>query len=140
MDTPKTTAIENKRIATLTTGAITTTTESAVAAMLAAVEAAEAKTAEMRAAVEAFIKEFEEATNSLADNVTTHIASCQAAIDSFQHHHLKILNIPEQAVSTPEPTQEPAEPPTRTVPRAVNFDEELGKLRAIVPSAVDGRH
>ena len=134
-----TTAAETKRIATLTTGAIKSTTESAIAAMMKAVEAAEAKTAEMRQAVEEFVKEFEEATNSLADNVQTHVASCQAAIDSFQAHHLKILNIPEPA---PEPVQEQVakvEQPPRKVPRAVNLDDELGKLVALTPSTVDGR-
>jgi hypothetical protein len=130
-----TSAAETKRIATLTTGAIKSTTESAVAAMLKAVEAAETKTAEMRLAVEDFIKEFEEATNNLADNVQTHVASCQAAIDSFQAHHLKILNVPEPA---PEPVQEQAAPP-RPGPRAVNLDDELSKLQALTPSAVDGR-
>jgi hypothetical protein len=133
-----TSAAETKRIAVLTTGAIKSTTESAVAAMLKAVEAAESKTAEMRLAVEDFIKEFEEATNNLADNVQSHVASCQAAIDSFQAHHLKILNVPE-----PEPVQEQTaakvEHITRPVPRAVNLDDELGKLRALTPSAVDGK-
>jgi hypothetical protein len=126
---------DNKRIATLTTGAIKSTTESAVSAMMAAVEAAEAKTIEMRTAVENFIRNFEEATNSLADNVNHHVASCQAAIDSFQDHHLKLLNLPEPQ---PEPEPEP-QPVQATRPRAVNLDDELGKLQALTPSAVDGR-
>lgn len=87
------TADENARIATLTTGAIKTTTETAVKAMLAAVEAAEAKTKEMRAAAEEYIKQFERITHELADNVNSHVVSCQAAIEAFQGHHLKILNI-----------------------------------------------
>jgi predicted component of type VI protein secretion system len=87
------TEAETNRIASLTTGAVKSTAESAIKAMLAAVEAAEEKTREMRAAVEEYIKEFEEGTNSLSENVTAHVSSCQSIIDSFQAHHLKILNV-----------------------------------------------
>ena len=104
------TADENKRISTLTTGAIKTTTDNAIKAMIAAVEAAEAKTAEMRAAVEEYIKEFEEGTNSLSENVNAHVSSCQSIIDSFQAHHLKILNVE---------------------PRAAEVEVNLAKLRVI---------
>jgi hypothetical protein len=87
------TSEENKRIATLTTGAINTTTEAAIKAMMAAVEAAEEKTREMRAAAEQFVSEFEQATRDLAENVSAHVSACQAAIDSFNKHHLTILNV-----------------------------------------------
>jgi len=132
------TADENKRISTLTTGAIKTTTEGAIKAMIAAVEAAEAKTQEMRAAMEEYVAEFEKVTETLAEHVSTHVASCQAAIDSFQEHHLKILNVPEPTPETPavEQLQRAAELPR---PRPVNLDEELVKLRAIAPAAVEGR-
>ena len=43
---------DNEKIAMLTTGALKTTMESAVKAMMAAVEAAEEKTKELRAATE----------------------------------------------------------------------------------------
>lgn len=83
---------ENKRVAALTTGAIKTTAQSAIEAMLVAVKAAEDKTNEMRDMVEAYVAEFEKTTTQLAESVDLHVRSCQAAIDSFQDHHLKILN------------------------------------------------
>lgn len=86
------TSEQNQQIAHLTVGALKTTMDSAIKAMLAAVEAAEAKTQEMREQTEQFIADFENATNTLSDSVAAHVASCQAAIDSFQAHHLKILN------------------------------------------------
>jgi len=128
------TADESKKISTLTTGAIKTTTDNAVKAMIAAVEAAEAKTQEMRAAMEEYVAEFEKVTETLADHVSTHVASCQAAIDSFQEHHLKILNV-DPAPETPAVEELRA----RALPRPVDLDEELGKLRAIAPAAVEGR-
>jgi di/tripeptidase len=87
------TEAENQRIATLTTDAVKATAGSAIKAMLAAVEAAEEKTREMRESVEQYIRDFEEGTNSLSENVTAHVSSCQTIIDSFQAHHLKILNV-----------------------------------------------
>jgi len=87
------TEAETNRIASLTTGAVKTTAESAIKAMLAAVEAAEEKTREMRAVVEERIKDFEQDTATLSDNVNAHVSSCQTIIDSFQAHHLKILNV-----------------------------------------------
>ena len=95
---------DNERIAMLTTGALTTTMESAVKAMMAAVEAAEEKTRELRAATEEFISEFKQVTSKLSDNVNAHVLSCQAAIDTFQAHHLKILNVdpPKQRELTDE--------------------------------------
>jgi hypothetical protein len=83
---------DNEKIAQLTTGALKTTMESAVKSMLAAVEAAEEKTKELRAATEEFIRDFEQVTSNLADNVNSHVMACQGAIDTFQAHHLKILN------------------------------------------------
>ena len=111
------TSDENKRIASLTIGAIKTTAGEAVKAMVAAVEAAEAKTAEMRAAVEEYVAEFDRAAENLAETVGAHVASCQSVIDGFQEHHLKILNV--------EPKPEP---------RA-----DTGKLRAVAQSIDDGR-
>jgi hypothetical protein len=136
----KVTSDENKRIASLTTGAIKTTAGEAIKAMIAAVEAAEAKTAEMRAAVEEYVAEFDKAAENLAETVGAHVASCQSVIDSFQEHHLKILNVPEPQ---PEPTaieqlQRAAEP-SRSRPRPVDLDSELGKLAALTPSTADGR-
>lgn len=129
------TSDENKRIASLTTGAIKTTAGEAIKAMIAAVEAAEAKTAEMRAAVEEYVAEFDKAAENLAETVGAHVASCQSVIDSFQEHHLKILNVDPKM--EPEPAA-PAEP-VRTRPRPVDLDSELGKLAALTPSAADGR-
>ena len=40
-----------------------------------------------------FIADFEKVTSNLSDNVNAHVLSCQAAIDTFQGHHLKILNV-----------------------------------------------
>lgn len=97
-----TTPEENKRIAALTTGAIKTTTETAIKAMLDAVEAAEAKTREMREAAEKHIAEFKRVTEELAGNVSDHVIACQSAIDTFNKHHLTILNV------------EPKEPPHGT--------------------------
>ena len=129
---------ENEKIASLTTGAIKTTTESAVKAMIAAVEAAEEKTREMRTAVEEYIKEFEQVTNSLADNVATHVASCQAAIDSFQEHHLKILNVDSKPLPVVE-SETPPRPPALRISKPINLDQELGKLQASSASLIDGR-
>lgn len=135
---------ENKRISTLTTGAIKTTTESAIKAMMAAVEAAEAKTAEMRAAVEEYVREFEGVTDTLASHVAAHVASCQAAIDSFQAHHLKILNVeaaplPDPVLTVKEEAAQSRVEVQRILPRPVDLDNELGKLRVAAPSRVDGR-
>ena len=73
----------------------------------------------------------------------THVASCQAAIDSFQAHHLKILNVDATALPAPTPHEEPqARAEATPMPRMkvpVNLDDELGKLRAMAPSAADGR-
>jgi hypothetical protein len=138
---------ENKRIATLTTGAIHTSMESAVDAMVKALEAAEEKTREMRTATEQFIEDFKKVTAELAHNVNSHVTSCQAAIDSFQEHHLKILNgdaqVPAPETILPvEPVRIPMPPVKPTLgPRPpLSFEDELGKLRALAPSAVDGRH
>jgi hypothetical protein len=138
------TADENKRISSLTTGAIKTTTDSAIKAMIAAVEAAEEKTAEMRAAVEEYVKEFEGVTDTLANHVAAHVASCQAAIDSFQAHHLKILNVeaaplPEPILTVKEEAEQTRAEAPRTLPRPVDLDSELGKLRALTPAVADGR-
>ena len=133
------TADENKRIAHLTTGAIKTTTDNAIKAMVAAVEAAEAKTAEMRSALQEYVEEFEKVTSLLADNVSAHVASCQEAIDSFQAHHLKILNGDAQ-IPAPQTPKEEAEERVGRPLSSVNLDEELGKLRAMAPSPVDGRY
>ena len=129
------TSDENKRIASLTTGAIKTTAGEAIKAMIAAVEAAEAKTAEMRAAVEEYVAEFDKAAENLAETVGAHVASCQSVIDSFQEHHLKILNV------DPAPVPEALDTRTRPLPtpRAVDLDDELGKLRALTPAVADGR-
>jgi hypothetical protein len=129
---------ESNRIASLTTGAIKSTTENAVRAMMAAVEAAEEKTREMRVAVEEYIAEFEKVTGVLAENVNAHVASCQAAIDSFQEHHLKILNVDSPTIPVIEPETPPRPTPLRTS-KAVNLDAELGKLQAMSPSLVDGK-
>ena len=122
------TADENKRVATLTTGAIKTTTDNAVKAMMDAVEAAEEKTREMRAAVEEYVKEFEQVTGVLADNVNTHVASCQAAIDSFQAHHLKILNVDAPVLAVPEVRDTP-EPRARVIATAVDLDDQRSPVR-----------
>jgi hypothetical protein len=120
---------ETRRIAILTTGAIKTTTESAVKAMMAAVEAAEEKTREMRQATEQYIADFEKVTNSLADNVDAHVASCQAAIDSFQEHHLKILN---GNIAEPTPPPEP-----RIVEKKPDLKQaDLEDLKKLALSAV----
>jgi Na+/phosphate symporter len=96
---------DNERIAMLTTGALKTTMESAVKAMVAAVEAAEEKTRELREATEQFIADFEQVTSNLTDNVNAHVMACQSAIDTFQAHHLKILNV-EQSEEKPKPVQQ----------------------------------
>jgi len=83
---------ETRRIAILTTGAIKTTTESAVKAMMDTIEAAEAKTKEMREVTERRIADFIKFTDSLAEHVDSHVASCQAVIDSFDEHQTKIVN------------------------------------------------
>jgi uncharacterized membrane protein len=126
------TSDENKRIASLTTGAIKTTAGEAIKAMIAAVEAAEAKTAEMRAAVEEYVAEFDKAAENLAETVGAHVASCQGVIDSFQEHHLKILNV------EPKPEPEPAAP-VRVRPRAVDLDDVDSSLKALAGSAESGR-
>ena len=125
---------DNEKIAMLTTGALKTTMESAVKAMMAAVEAAEEKTKELRAATEEFIADFEKVTSNLSDNVNAHVLSCQAAIDTFQGHHLKILNVdpPQQRNLTDEEESNVVEAlrqSTKPV-RAVNLDE-IGKLQAL---------
>ena len=58
----------------------------------------------LRAATEEFISEFKQVTSNLSDNVNAHVLSCQAAIDTFQAHHLKILNVdpPKQREVTDE--------------------------------------
>ena len=94
---------DSERIAALTTGAIKTTTESANKALLAAVEAAEEKTREMRAIAEQHIAESERMTGTLAENINAHVTACQALIDSFQGHHLKILNVDPPAVNGRDP-------------------------------------
>jgi len=131
------TSDENKRIASLTTGAIKTTAGEAIKAMIAAVEAAEAKTAEMRAAVEQYVAEFDKAAEELADTVGSHVATCQSVIDSFQEHHWKILNVdPKPEPETPAIEQLRA----RAAPsHPVDLDRELVKLTALVPSTADGR-
>jgi len=110
---------DTRRIAILTTGAIRTTTESAIKAMMAAVEAAEEKTREMRQATEQYIADFEKVTNSLADNVDAHVASCQSAIDSFEEHHLKILN---GNIAEPTPLKDPVIVEKKPDP-ATEFDD-----------------
>jgi Na+/phosphate symporter len=135
------TEMTTKRIATLTTGAIKTTMESAIKAMMDAVEAAEQKTQEMREATEQFVADFEKITGELADNVNTHISACQAAIDTFQTHHLKILNVevkPEELAPEPMVNIVPVDPP-RQRPRPVDLNDELGKLASLAASPVDGR-
>ena len=122
---------ESNRIATLTTGAIKTTMESAVKAMMAAVEAAEDKTKELRDATEEFIKDFELVTSNLSDNVNAHVMACQTAIDTFQAHHLKILN-----VDSKEPPEPRIEPKATLSPRA---EEEIGKIQALAVSRIDGK-
>jgi hypothetical protein len=118
------TSEENKRIATLTVGALTTTMESAKKAMLAAVEAAEEKTREMRAEAEEFIAHFEKVTSNLSNNVTSHVDSCQAAIEAFQAHHLKILNS-EAEIKEPETAIKPVDPPhPPPAPRPSILDRE----------------
>ena len=145
---------ETQRIAILTTGAIKTTTESAVKAMMAALEAAEdkiremrevvetttdtmmtkmliavraaeEKTKEMREATEQFVTDSERVTNALADHVDSHVKSCQAAIDTFQEHHLKILNGDAQ-VPAPQMVE---------VDHVVSKDE-LDDLKALALSSV----
>lgn len=133
---------DNEKIAMLTTGALKTTMESAVKAMMAAVEAAEEKTKELRDATEQFIADFEKVTSNLSDNVNAHVLSCQAAIDTFQSHHLKILNVdqPQQRNLTDEEESNVVEAlrhSTKPV-RAVNLDE-IGKLQALAASTADGK-
>jgi len=108
---------ETRRIAILTTGAIKTTTESAVKAMLAAVEAAEEKTREMREVTERRIADFQKFTDTLAEHVDSHVASCQAVIDSFDEHQAKIINgngtdptlPPEPKIVDKKPDLQPAD-------------------------------
>jgi vacuolar-type H+-ATPase subunit D/Vma8 len=114
---------ENERIATLTAGAIKSTTEAAIKAIWDAVEAAEAKSREMRDAAERFVAELEQTTNTLANDVTAHVTACQGTIDTFQAHHLKILNVDT-------PTLEP---------RIRADTDDFGKLQTSSPSLVDGR-
>jgi altronate dehydratase len=83
----------NERIATLTAGAIKSTTEAAIKAIWDAVEAAERKAKEMRQQAEEIVMGMEQGTSELADTVTSHITACQDTIDTFQAHHLKILNV-----------------------------------------------
>jgi len=132
------TETETKRIADLTTGAIKTTMEGAIEAMRAAVKAAEEKAQEMREATEQFIEDFEKVNGALAYNVRTHVLACQAAVDAFQGHHLKILNgeaqIPAENVLPVEPmrTPMPEVKPTRG-PRPADLDlsSELGRLATL---------
>jgi hypothetical protein len=98
--------VDTKRIATLTTDAIRSTTDNAAKSMLETVVAAEErigdlqqmidvikeKTREMRGVVEQFIEDFTKATGALTDTVNKHVNSCQAVTDLFQEHQLKILN------------------------------------------------
>ena len=113
---------DNEKIAMLTTGALKTTMESAVKAMIAAVEAAEEKTKELREATEQFISDFEKVTANLSDNVNSHVMACQSAIDTFQAHHLKILNIDE-----PEDNANKIQ--------LGRVENEISKLRALAPAA-----
>lgn len=93
---------ENERIATLTAGAIKTTTEAAIKAIWDAVEAAEEKAREMRDAAEKYVADMEQTTATLASDVTSHVVACQATIETFQGHHLKILNIDPKTASVAE--------------------------------------
>jgi len=100
-------AHDSERISALTTGAIQTTTENAVKAMSSAVDAVEDKIREMRAIVEQcieektkemhdiaqqYVSEIEKVTGILSESVSAHVASCQAAIDTFQAHHIKVID------------------------------------------------
>jgi hypothetical protein len=112
---------DNEKIAMLTTGAIKSTMENAAKAMMAAVEAAEEKTRELRGVTEQFIVDFEKVTSELSNNVNAHVLSCQAAIDSFQEHHLKILNVDSKDNS-----------------HLARIADEIGKVQS-APSPVDGK-
>ena len=120
---------ESQRIASLTTGAIQTTMENAAKAMMAAVEAAEEKARELREATEQFIEDSVKVTGELADNVNAHIVACQAAIDTFQAHHLKILNIDPPESKTVEELRTRARP----------ADDGIAQLRAVAQAVEDGR-
>jgi len=86
------TSDESTRIASLTTGAIRTSTENVIKQIWAAVEAAEQKAREMRDEAERFVANFEKSTVMLTDNVNAHVIACQAAIDSFQGHETQLIN------------------------------------------------
>jgi len=75
---------DNERIASLTTGAIKTTSEKAIKAMMDAVEAAEEKTKEMRDIAVQHAAD-------LTERFTAHVTSCQAALESFHQEHLQLL-------------------------------------------------
>jgi hypothetical protein len=93
--------------------------------MMAAVEAAEEKTKELRDATEQFIIDFEKVTTNLSDNVNAHVLSCQAAIDSFQEHHLKILNIDSKE--------------NHDNAHLARVADEIGKIQSSASSPVDGK-
>jgi hypothetical protein len=86
------TADENQRIATLTTGAIKTTSEKAIKAMMDAVEAAEEKTKEMRDIAVQHAAD-------LTERFTAHVTSCQNALESFHQHHLELLTAAQETTS-----------------------------------------
>ncbi len=84
---------DSERIAELTVSAISSATDNVIKSILDSVEAAEQKSREMREQAERYIDDIKRTNVTLADNLSTHIRSCQAAIDSFEEHHSKILNV-----------------------------------------------
>jgi hypothetical protein len=113
---------DNEKIAMLTTGALKTTMESAIAAMRSAVTAAKEKTKELEDATEQFIADFENVTENLSNNVNAHVMACQTAIDTFQKHHLNILNV---------------EPKDET--RVKHIASEIAKIKAVEPAHTETR-
>jgi len=89
------TSDESVRIATLTTGAIRESAKKVTEQIRAAVAAAEKRTEDLRKEAELMIKEFEQRTDALADNINGHILICQETIDKFKERSTITLDPPQ---------------------------------------------
>lgn len=84
---------ENEKIAILTSDAIRVSGDKVIKDLMTTVDAAEHTAKMLREEAEKLVEEIRKRTDKFADRVALYVSNCQAAMDTFQIHQLKIFEM-----------------------------------------------